>query len=226
VGDNLFRNELCAEAIRLGRVLVELVFKVPDLKENPELLGLLALMLLHDARRNARQGPQGELRVLEEQDRSRWKQAQIAEGEALLERALAQRRPGPYQIQAAISALHCQAATHAETDWFQIALLYSELVRLTRSPVVRLNWAIAVAMATTPRRGLDLLDQLENDPNLQNYYLFHAARADLLRRSEAWEPARQSYRQALSLTHNSVERAFLERRLNEIAARQKPALTN
>lgn len=222
LGANLLRHELCAEAIRLGRVLVDLVTKEPTLKENPELFGLLALMLLHDARRNARLSLQGELLVLEEQDRSRWKQAQIAEGEALLEKALALRNPGPYQIQAAISALHCQATTPTETDWFQITLLYSELVRLTNSPVVRLNWAIAVAMATTPRRGLDLLDQLESDPNLQNYYLFHAARADLFRRSENWYNASQSYRQALTLAQNAVERAFLERRLSEIAAQEKP----
>lgn len=218
-GENLVRHELCAEAIRLGRVLVELLAKEPGLQESPELLGLLALMLLHDSRRSARLGQQGELLILEEQDRSRWKQSQIAEGEALLERALAHREPGPYQIQAAISALHCQAARPGDTDWFQIAMLYTELVRLTRSPVVRLNWAIAVAMATTPRRGLDLLDQLETDPNLKNYYLFHAARADLLRRSEEWAKARQSYRQALTLTHNAVEQAYLERRLAEIAAR-------
>jgi RNA polymerase sigma-70 factor (ECF subfamily) len=220
-GETLVRHELCAEAIRLGRVLVELLAKA-GLRESPELLGLVALMLLHDARRGARQGEQGELLILEEQDRTRWKRSQIAAGEALLERALAHRTPGPYQIQAAISALHCQAARAEDTDWFQIAMLYSELVRLTRSPVVRLNWAIAVAMATTPGRGLELLAALETDPNLQNYYLFHSARADLLRRSARWEEARRSYRRALELSHNAVERAYLERRLTEIAARHAP----
>lgn len=218
-GLTLLRHELTGEAIRLGRVLVELLAKEPGLTESPELLGLLALMLLHDARRHARLSQDGELLVLEEQDRTRWKQAQIAEGEAILERALAHRKAGPYQIQAAISALHCQAKTPAETDWYQISLLYGELVRQTRSAVVRLNWAIAVAMATSPRRGLELLAELESDPNLQNYYLFHAARADLLRRTEDFAAARQSYQQALTLAQNAVERAFLERRLAEVAAR-------
>lgn len=223
VGENLVRPPLCAEAIRLGRVLVELLAKEPGLQESPELLGLVALMLLHDARRGARQGEGGELLILEEQDRSRWKASQIREGESFLERALALRQPGPYQIQAAISALHCQAAHAEDTDWFQIAMLYAELVRLTHSPVVRLNWAIAVAMATTPWRGLELLEQLETDPNLQNYYLFHAARADLLRRSHQWDAARASYRQALTLTHNAVEQIYLERRLAEVDRRNDQA---
>jgi len=214
LGQSLVRPELCAEAIRMNRALISLLQNEPMLGEEPEVLGLLALMLLHDSRREARTGPQGEMIVLEEQDRTRWNRSQIVEGHAMLDSALALRRPGPYQIQAAISALHSQAAQAQDTDWYQISMLYAELVRYNQSPVVRLNWAVAVAMATTPARGLEMLTELE--AGLQNYYLFHAARADLLRRAENWQAAQVAYRQALSLTQNGIEQAFLQRRLDEL----------
>lgn len=216
LGNALIRRDLCAEAIRLCRALIELTLKETTVGEDPETLGLLALMLLHDSRRDARLSPEGTLIILEEQDRSRWDKAQIAEGTALLEKALHLRRPGYYQIQAAISALHAEATTAEETDWFQIAMLYAELVRMNQSPVIRLNWAVAVAMATKPAKGLKMLDELENDPALKDYYLFHAARADLLRRNKNWQSARDSYQKALSLTQNAVEQAFLQNRLTEM----------
>ena len=216
LGDSLIRHDLCAEAIRLGRALVSLLEEEPSLRKEPEALGLLALMLLHDARREARLGPTGDMITLEEQDRSRWHHRQIAEGSAILDRALLVREPGSYQIQAAISALHSQAMRAEETDWFQIAMLYGELIKYNRSAVVRLNWAVAVAMATTPARGLVILAELENNPDLKDYYLFHAARADLLRRAEEWRAAQTAYQQALIFTHNSVEQAFLQRRLREV----------
>ncbi len=217
LGQSLVRAELCAEAIRLNRALIALLENETRLEDEPEALGLLALMLLHDSRREARTGPQGEIIVLEEQDRTRWNRSQIAEGHAMLDSALALRRPGPYQIQAAISALHSQAAQAQDTDWYQISMLYAELVRYNQSPVVRLNWAVAVAMATTPARGLEMLTELET--GLQNYYLFHAARADLLRRAENWQAAQIAYSQALTLTHNEIEQAFLQRRLDELQVR-------
>ncbi|MFL5628290.1 MAG: RNA polymerase sigma factor [Ktedonobacteraceae bacterium] len=219
VGESLVRSELCAEAIRLARALVVLLNSVSRLGEQAEALGLLALMLLHDSRREARVGPQGELIVLEEQNRALWDRVQIDEGIAILDQAMAMQNPGPYQLQAAISALHAQASRPEETDWLQIALLYGGLVKLHRSPVVGLNWAVAVAMASTPARGLELLAELANT-GLHNYYLFHAARADLLRRNGEWQAAHTAYEQALSLTHNAVEQAFLRRRLAEVQAQE------
>jgi RNA polymerase sigma-70 factor (ECF subfamily) len=209
-GDALVRRELCTEAIRLGRVLCQLM---PD---EPEALGLLALMLLHDARRDARTGPTGELVVLEEQDRSTWRRDQIDEGSALVERALRMRRPGPYQVQAAIAALHCHATTAAEADWTQIAALYAELYRLQPTPVVALNRAVAVAMAGAPEDGLRLLDDATLADALDRYYLYHSARADLLRRAACFAEAAAAYHRALALTSNAVERAYLERRLREV----------
>jgi RNA polymerase sigma-70 factor (ECF subfamily) len=209
-GTNLIRTELCAEAIRLGRVLVGLM---PD---EPEAIGVLALMLLHDARRAARVGPAGEMVLLEAQDRASWDAGEIREGTELLERALRMARPGPYQVQAAIAALHDAAATPDATDWPQIALLYARLAQLQPSPVVQLNRAVAVAMADGPRAGLARLDSLAGDPRLMAYPYFHAARADLLRRLEAREEAIAAYREALALTANEVERAFLRRRLAEL----------
>lgn len=209
-GEQLLRRELCTEAIRLARALVILS------NEEPEVSGLLALMLLHDARRAARVDAQGELIVLEEQDRSLWDKAQITEGVDVLERALKVHRPGPYQIQAAISALHAQATRAEDTDWLQISMLYGELVRINRSLVVRLNWAVAVAMASTPARGLAMLDELDTTGGLKTYHLFHSARADLLRRAGDWQAAQVAYQQALDLTHNAVEQAFLRRRLQEM----------
>ncbi|GAC1473914.1 MAG: RNA polymerase sigma factor [Ktedonobacteraceae bacterium] len=220
LGDTLMRNELCAEAIRLGRALVTLISHECAQAEQAEALGLLALMLLHDSRREARVDARGEMIVLEEQDRALWDRAQISEGEALLEQALAMRAPGFYQIQAAISALHAQAATAKETDWLQIAMLYGELVKINRSLVIKLNWVVALSMASEPARGLAVLAELDAAEDLQQYYLFHAARADLLRRAGHWHAAHRAYEKALSLTHNAVEQAFLRRRLAEIEATQ------
>ncbi len=210
-GDSLVRVELCAEAIRLGRVVAELM------SHEPEVLGLLALMLLHDSRRTARTGPDGELVTLEEQDRKRWNREQIEEGRALLEAAMEFRQAGPYQLQAAISALHVEAAEPEATDWRQIAELYGGLMRIQPSAVVELNRAAAVAMAEGPEAGLDLLDQLADRTELQRYHLLHAARADLLRRAgRSPEPA-EAYRRALELCANPVQRHYLERRLIEVS---------
>ena len=209
-GDTLVRRELCAEAIRLGRLLCELM---PD---EPEALGLLALMLLQDARRSARTGPAGELVVLEEQDRAKWDQDEIAEAMPLVERALRMRRAGPYQLQAEIAALHCQAARPEDTDWPQIAALYGELFRLQPTAVVALNRAVAVAMAASAEEGLLLLDDGDLRGELAEYHLYHAARADLLRRSSRKFEAADAYRNAIALTTNEVERIYLEKRLGEV----------
>jgi RNA polymerase sigma-70 factor (ECF subfamily) len=203
----LIRRELCAEAIRLARVVVTLL---PD---EPEARGLLALMLLHDARRDARVGPSGELVLLDDQDRSRWDADRIAEGQALVEATLAEHRPGPYQLQAAIAALHDEAATPARTDWPQIATLYLALQRMSPSPVVELNLAAAVAMADGPEVGLAMMDGLEASGQLDDYSYLHSARADLLRRLERWSESEAAYRRALELTSNGPERDFLEGRI-------------
>ncbi len=218
-GGDLIRTELCAEAIRLARILNHLLSEELALPRHPEAMGLLALLLLHDARRPARAGPGGELILLEEQDRSLWDQEKIREGLAILEEALLLGDPGPYQIQAAISALHAEAAGPEETDWPQIAALYGELARRHPSPVVELNRAVAVAMAEGPMRGLALLKELEKDGRLESYHLFHAARADLLRRAGWNEEAAAAYRAALDLTQNEAERAFLARRIQETSRR-------
>lgn len=215
-GDSLIRQEMCGEAIRLTRILNDLLTNDPNLEENGEALGLLALMLLHDARRHARIGSNGELVLLEEQARSRWDHEQIRVGTAVLEQALQLGQPGPYQIQAAIAALHDQAATPKETDWPQIAALYHALQRYTNSPVVVLNWAVAVAMSEGPMRGLALLDELAEAGTLDHYHLFHAARADLLRRAGFPDEAHDAYTIALDLCQNSVEKRFLRRRLAEL----------
>ena len=174
-------------------------------------------MLLHDARRHARVGNSGELILLEDQDRSQWDQEQIEVGTAVLERALHMKQPGPYQIQAAIAALHDQATTPQETDWPQIAALYQALQQYTHSPVVVLNWAVAIAMAEGPMRGLSLLDELAEAGTLDHYHLFHAARADLLRRAGFRDDAHDAYTIALDLCQNAVEKRFLRRRLAELA---------
>jgi len=197
------RDELCEEAIRLGKVLAVLM---PD---EPEVLGLLALMLLHDARRAARLDAAGELVLLEDQDRSRWDTARVEEGRAMLERALPLRKPGPYQLQAAIASLHLEP----ETDWPQIAALYERLALLTPSPVVELNRAVAVAMADGPEHGLALIDGIEG---LDGYLHLHSARADLLRRLGRGREAAEAYDRALALASQPAERAFLERRLVEV----------
>ena len=212
-GDALIRRELCAEAIRLTRIVVALL---PDA---PEATGLLALMLLHDARRDARVGDAGEVVLLEAQDRTRWDHARIVEGQALVEQALTVGEPGPYQVQAAIAALHDEATEPSATDWVQIAALYQALLRMSPSPVVELNLAAAVAMADGPAVGLAMMDALVADGSLETYPYLHAARADLLRRLGRWSEAGAAYRQALDLTTNTPEREFLERRLAEVDAR-------
>jgi len=209
-GDALIRRELCAEAIRLGRVLCAI-----DPKD-PEGLGLLALMLLHDSRRLARVDAAGALVTLEEQDRSLWDRAQIDEGLTHVEAALRMGRVGPYQLQAAIAAVHAEAASPQETDWQQIAALYNVLARVNPSPVVLLNRAVAVGMSEGPARGLELIGELGSSGELERYHLLHAARADLLRRLGSFEAAADAYRRALALMANGVERAYLERRLAEL----------
>jgi RNA polymerase sigma-70 factor (ECF subfamily) len=206
-GEAIVRHDLCEEAIRLGKLLSVLM---PD---EAEVLGLLALMLLQDSRRDARTDELGELVLLEDQDRTLWDRGRIDEGLRILERALSLRRPGPYQLQAAIAALHAQASTADETDWRQIALLYTELDRTTGSPVVTLNRAVAVAMAEGYERGLELMEGLP----LDDYHLFHAARADLLRRLERHEEAAGAYRRALELTRSEPERRYLSGRLAEVS---------
>jgi len=206
-GDALIRRELCAEAIRLARVLSAIG------PQDPEGLGLLALMLLHDSRRQARVDGAGALMTLEKQDRSLWDRDQIQEGLSLVDAALQMRRIGPYQLQAAIAALHAEAMTSAETDWPQIAALYDELARINPSPVVLLNGAVAVGMSEGPGRGLTRIDELGASGELDRYHLFHAARADMLRRLGLASAAADAYRRALTLVANGVERAYLERRL-------------
>jgi RNA polymerase sigma-70 factor, ECF subfamily len=206
-GEALIRRELCAEAIRLGRTLCEI-----DAQE-PESLGLLALMLLHDSRRHARIDGEGALVTLEEQDRLLWDRGQIDEGLALVDQALHIGRVGPYQLQAAIAALHAAAPQPAATDWAQIVALYDELARIAPTPVVLLNGAVAVGMSEGPGRGLSLIDELGASGTLDRYHLFHAARADMLRRLGSRSAAVDAYRRALALTSNGIERTFLERRL-------------
>jgi RNA polymerase sigma-70 factor, ECF subfamily len=179
---------------------------------------VLALMLLHDARRAARVGAGGEMVLLDDQDRARWDRGEIGEGTQLLGRALRMGRPGPYQVQAAIAALHDEAEQPVDTDWPQIVLLYARLAELQPSPVVELNRAVAIAMADGPRAGLARLDAIAADRRLADYPYFHAARADLLRRIDARDEAVGAYRRALELTGNAVERAFLRGRLQELGA--------
>lgn len=211
-GDSLVRRELCAEAIRLARLLRELY------PRDAETIGLLGLMLLHDSRRHARVDAEGALVTLEDQDRSVWDRHEIDEGLALVDEALRLRAPGLYQIQAAIGALHAQAQVPAQTDWPQIAALYAELAKLNPSPIVLLNRAVAIGMSEGPERGLQLIDSLGISGALAEYYLLHAARADLLRRSNRREAAAEAYRRALALTTNETERCFLQRRLQEMSS--------
>jgi RNA polymerase sigma-70 factor (ECF subfamily) len=205
-GDALTRQELSAEAIRLGRLMV-------DLLAEPEATGLLALMLLHESRRAARTSPAGELILLADQDRSLWDRALIADGAARLEQALGTRRIGPYTLQAAIAGVHAAAATADATDWRAIVAIYDVLVRLDPSPVVRLNRAAAVSMRDGPAEGLVLIDALLAAGDLDDYYLAHSARADLCRRLGRSAEARASYQRALELARQGPERRFLERRL-------------
>jgi RNA polymerase sigma-70 factor, ECF subfamily len=208
-GADLIRRTLCAEAIRLARLLVELM---PD---EPEALGLLSLLLLHDARRPARLDSAGDLVTLEEQDRSLWDRTAIEEGCVLLDRALRLRRPGAYQLQAAIAACHATAPTADETDWAEIVILYDRLSQLVAAPVVRLNRAVAVAMALGPHTGLELLDEIEAGGELADYHLLPATRADLLRRLGRTAEARSAYARALELAPTDAERRYLSKRLAE-----------
>jgi RNA polymerase sigma-70 factor (ECF subfamily) len=212
-GDELIRRELCGEAIRLGRLLVELM---PAVSETS---GLLALMLLHDARRDARSTPAGELVLLEEQDRGRWNRDQIEEGVRLVDVSLRSARVGSYAIQAAIAALHAKAATSADTDWRQIAALYTLLLERAPSPVVELNHAVAVAMVDGPESGLLLLDAIGARGELRDYHLLDAARADLLRRLGRNDEATRAYEKALELATLEPERRFLSRRISELQSR-------
>jgi RNA polymerase sigma-70 factor (ECF subfamily) len=210
-GGKLIRTDLCAEAIRLTRMLCDLM------PQEPENLGLLALMLLQDSRRDARVDARGELVLLEEQNRALWHRDQIEEGVKLVEQALNQRRIGPYQLQAAIAAVHAEAPTAAATDWQEIAGLYGELLRFNPTPVVMLNHAVAVAMSDGLEKGLELIAQAGASGELDDYHLFHAARADILRRLRRHDEAAAAYRQALSLTTNQVEQSYLSRRLEEVS---------
>ncbi|HEV8646686.1 MAG TPA: DUF6596 domain-containing protein, partial [Burkholderiales bacterium] len=210
-GDSLLRPDLSGEAIRLARLLVQL------LPGEPEALGVLALMLLHDARRDARVGADGALVPLEEQDRTRWDGSKIAEGLAVLDRAIAMRRRGPYQVQAAIAALHTKARVASSTDWAQIAALYGALYSMMPTAIVELNAAVAVAMTEGPEKGLEWLDRVEAHGELGDYHLLPAARADLLRRAGRGGAAAKHYRRAIELARTPAERLYLERRLREVA---------
>ncbi len=210
-GESLLRTDLCSEAVRLGRLIVALMAPKPP----TEAKALLALMLLHDARRDARLDEAGEIVTLEAQDRTRWNQRQIAEALPLAQEAL-RVAPGPFALQAAIAAVHCRGARTEDTDWPEIVKLYDHLERVQPSPIVSLNRAVAVAMADGPRAGLELIDALAATNNLDNYHLFHAARADLLRRAGSLEEAAKSYLKALALVTNDSERRYLQRRLREV----------
>src|SRR5499433_1666702 len=208
-GAEVTRGELTGEAIRLGRLLAEL-------QPEPEVVGLLSLMLLQESRHAARRSPTGELILLENQDRSLWNREQIAEGVALLETALKSRRFGSYTLQAAIAAVHAKAESSADTDWRQIVVLYNQLVRIQPSPVVELNRAVAVAECDGPEAGLTLIDALLEHGDLSNYYLAHSARADMYRRLGRTAEARSSYEKALALTHQEPERQFLQERIRQL----------
>ena len=211
-GERLITVELCAEAIRLARVLAELM---PD---EPEALGLLALLLLQDSRRSARLDAGGDLVLLADQDRGLWDRAEIAEGVGLVERALRLGQPGPYQLQAAIAAVHTEACDLDATDWAEIAALYGELARLVPSPTVALNRAVALAMTAGPEAGLALVDGLAGDEALTSSHLFHSTRADLLRRLGRADEAAAAYRRARALAPTTAEQRFLDRRLTEVAS--------
>jgi RNA polymerase sigma-70 factor (ECF subfamily) len=208
-GESLTRHDLSAEAIRLGRLMMELL---PE----PEVLGLLGLMLLNESRRAARTSPSGDLILLQDQDRSRWNREQIAEGVSLVERALSSRRFGPYALQAAIAAVHAEAPDAGATDWAQIVGLYDLLLRMEPSPVIELNRAVALAMRDGPEAGLTVVDAILARGELEDYRLAHAARADLCRRLGRNAEARNAYQRALTLTRTDPERRFLERRLAEL----------
>jgi RNA polymerase sigma-70 factor (ECF subfamily) len=208
-GSSLIRSDLCEEAIRLGRLLVELL---PD----PEALGLLALMLLQESRRAARTSPEGDLILLEDQDRSLWDQGKIKEAQSLIEQAIGSQRFGVYTIQAAIAGVHAVAPSASETDWAQMVILYDVLLRAQPTPIVELNRSVAVAMRDGPQAGLELIDAILERGELGDYHLMHAARADLCRRLGRTAEARESYQKALALARQEPERRFLERRLQQL----------
>jgi RNA polymerase sigma-70 factor, ECF subfamily len=208
-GQSLTRVDLSGEAIRLGRLLV-------DLLPEPEAIGLLALMLLHESRRSARATPSGELILLGDQDRTLWNRDQIREGSALVTRALAARHAGPYALQAAIAAVHAEAVTAASTDWAEIVGLYDALLNADPSPVIELNRAVAVAMRDGPAAGLVIVDAILARGDLGDYHLAHAARADLCRRLGKTADARASYRRAIELARQGPERRFLEQRVADL----------
>jgi RNA polymerase sigma-70 factor (ECF subfamily) len=208
-GEEVTRPDLSEEAIRLGRLLVELL---PE----AEAMGLLALMLLHESRRTTRTSPDGDIVLLADQDRSQWNQAQIAEGVALVERALAAEQFGMYTLQAAVAATHATAATYAATNWAQIVALYDVLLQAAPSPVVELNRAVAVALRDNPRKGLELLESILARGELTNYHLVYAVQADLYRQLAQIEEARAAYNKALTLVQQEPERRFLERRLRQL----------
>jgi RNA polymerase sigma-70 factor (ECF subfamily) len=212
-GDRLVREDLCREAIRLGRLLTKLM------PHEPEVMGLLALMLLTEARRDARVGPDGDLVLLADQDRSRWDRILIAEGQAIVRRCLRRQQPGPYQIQAAINAVHCDAPAATATDWRQIRQLYDQLMSVAPSPIVALNRAVAVAEIEGALAGLTLVDSLD----LDRYYLFHAIRADLLRRLGRFSEAALAYEAAIGRVGNATEREFLRRRREALIRTSSPS---
>jgi RNA polymerase sigma-70 factor, ECF subfamily len=213
-GAEVTRAELTGEAIRLGRLLTEL-------QPEPEVIGLLALMLLQESRREARTSPTGQLILLEHQDRALWNREQIADGVALVEKALKSRRFGPYTLQAAIAAVHAEAESATATDWGQIVTLYNQLVRIQPSPVVQLNRAVAIAMRDGPEAGLPHIEALLEDGELANYYLAHSARAELYRRLGRTAEARSSYERALALTQQEPERQFLQERIRQLNKKLK-----
>jgi len=210
-GASLIRRDLCREAIRLVRILSQLM------PAETEVMGLLALMLLQDSRRETRVNAAGELITLEEQDRSRWDRVEIEEGTSLVETALRRRRVGPYQLQAAIAAVHATALSSEATDWNEIAALYSELAAISPTPVIALNRAVAVAMSEGCDKGLAAIDDVARSADLTHYYLFHAARADLLRRLRRNHEAADAYRKAIDLATNAVEQSYLKRRLEQVS---------
>jgi RNA polymerase sigma-70 factor (ECF subfamily) len=211
-GDEIVRKDLCSEAIRLARILIGLM---PD---EPELQALLALMLIQDSRRDARITADGDLILLEDQDRNRWDRRQIDEGLALLARVIRQAAPGPYAIQAAIAAEHARANRFEDTDWSRIADLYSTLFEMRPTPVVELNRAVAIAMARGPEHGLEIVAHLEASGELDDYYLMWAVKADLLRRLGRFIEAGETYRRAIEVVTNNADRRFLEKRLREMAS--------
>ena len=223
-GTEVTRAELTREAIRLGRLLIEL--QPESQGGDPEIMGLLALMLLQESRRAARTSPTGELILLEHQDRSLWNREQIAEGVALVEKALSSRRFGPYTLQAAIAAVHAEAESTAATDWRQIVALYNQLLRIQPSPVVHLNRAVAIAMRDGPEAGLKHIDALLEHGELANYYLAHSARAELYRRLGRTAEARASYERALALTQQEPERQFLQERIRQLKSLLSKTILN